>query len=84
LLLAALSSLVQEVWADADTDQSLIVELNTLDESVSDAEVAAHYMAELAQANEAHSSTLVSAGPIDAAAMPGFESVDGRRIIQQC
>lgn len=26
----------QEVWADADTDQSIIIELNSLDESVPD------------------------------------------------
>ena len=31
----------QEVWADADTDQSLIIELNSLDETVADEHAAA-------------------------------------------
>lgn len=31
----------QEVWADADTDQSIIIELNSYDETVADADIAA-------------------------------------------
>jgi len=64
----------QEVWADADTDQSVIIELNSLDDSVSDAEAAMHYMRELAAANEAHSMQVVSTGVLEAAAMPGFDA----------
>lgn len=31
---------VQEVWADGETDQSIIIELNSLDEDVADADAA--------------------------------------------
>lgn len=42
----------QEVYVDRDSDMSLIVELLSYDEAVSNEQAAAHYYNDLAQCNE--------------------------------
>lgn len=64
----------QEVWADADTDQSIIIELNSLDEEISDEEAAAHYQRDLGEANEALSLDVLQTGIIPNEDMPGFDA----------
>ena len=50
----------QEVFVDKDTELSLIVELLSYDESVSDERAASHYFEDLSQCNEAQESRIES------------------------
>lgn len=50
----------QEVFVDKDTELSLIVELLSYDENVSDEKAAAHYFEDLSQCNEAQESRVES------------------------
>jgi len=64
----------QEVWADGDTDQSIIIELNSREEDVTDQQAATHYMNELAEANDALSHEILQSGSLSAQEMPGFDA----------
>jgi hypothetical protein len=61
----------QEVWADGDVDQSLVVEALELAAGVPDAEAAAFYFADLATANGAAHAAASAAELLHPGALPG-------------
>jgi hypothetical protein len=60
----------QEVFADQDTDESFVIEINELVADVDDAAAAQHHFNDLAAANDATSSSLITVeAPFDDAAL---------------
>jgi hypothetical protein len=60
------------VFADGESDQSVIVEINSFEDSVKDEEIAAYYFSDLAETNGALSAKLLAAGRIDNKLVPAI------------
>jgi len=60
----------QEVFADTESDESVIIEINQLESDVSDPKAAAYYLEDLATGNEALESRIYESGPVQPTLLP--------------
>jgi len=60
----------QEVFADASTDQSIIIEINEYQSSVTDEKAAKYFLDDLAEVNEAKTNVLLQTAPLSPKEMP--------------